>query len=160
MKIGIMSDSHDNMIAIQRAVDLFNKEKVEKVFHAGDIVSPFTADVFKKLQMPMTCVFGNNDGEKIFLKQKFENIADIVGYYYDGEIFGKKIVVMHEPRSVDAISSSGVYDIIIYGHTHKIDVRKEKTLIVNPGESSGWISNLMSVAVCDLSSMEVEIKYL
>jgi putative phosphoesterase len=49
MIIGIISDSHDNLTQIKIAVDIFNREKVELVLHAGDFVSPFTFLEFKKL---------------------------------------------------------------------------------------------------------------
>jgi predicted phosphodiesterase len=39
--IGIISDSHDNMDAIRRAVEFFNKKEVKAVLHAGDLVSPY-----------------------------------------------------------------------------------------------------------------------
>lgn len=49
MKIGILSDSHDNMPKLARAVELFNEEKVELVLHAGDLVSPITANELIRL---------------------------------------------------------------------------------------------------------------
>jgi putative phosphoesterase len=36
--IGIISDTHDNLPAIKRAVDLFNEKNVDLVLHAGDFV--------------------------------------------------------------------------------------------------------------------------
>ncbi|NIO23209.1 MAG: YfcE family phosphodiesterase, partial [Candidatus Aenigmarchaeota archaeon] len=42
MKIGIMSDTHDQTRRVRKAVDIFNKEKVELVIHCGDIIAPFT----------------------------------------------------------------------------------------------------------------------
>ena len=41
MKIGVFSDSHDNVNMIKEAVDLFNAEGVELVIHAGDFIAPF-----------------------------------------------------------------------------------------------------------------------
>ena len=54
-KIGIMSDSHDNLPAIRAAVELFNREKVDLVIHAGDVGAPFTAREIKKLRCPYKC---------------------------------------------------------------------------------------------------------
>ncbi|KAA0005879.1 MAG: YfcE family phosphodiesterase, partial [Thermoplasmata archaeon] len=70
-KIGVISDSHDNMEAIKKAVEFFNENDVELVIHAGDIVSPFTADEFKKLNCDMLLIYGNNDGDKLYLKERF-----------------------------------------------------------------------------------------
>jgi len=44
-----MSDSHDNLEAIRSAVQLFNKQNLDLVIHAGDLISPFTALEFQKL---------------------------------------------------------------------------------------------------------------
>jgi uncharacterized protein len=48
--IGIISDSHDNLEAIRKAVEFFNNNDVKAVLHAGDLVSPFTARAFKELK--------------------------------------------------------------------------------------------------------------
>ena len=47
--IGLMSDSHDNLDAIRSAVKIFNKKNLDMVIHAGDLISPFTASEFQKL---------------------------------------------------------------------------------------------------------------
>lgn len=70
MKVGILSDSHDDMAAIAKAVALFNAEGVVRVLHAGDIVSPFTFEVFRDLQAPLGGVFGNNDGDRLLLRER------------------------------------------------------------------------------------------
>jgi predicted phosphodiesterase len=44
MLIGIISDTHDDMSIIRKAVDLFNEREVGYVLHAGDLISPFTLD--------------------------------------------------------------------------------------------------------------------
>ena len=49
--IGIMSDSHDNLDAIRKAVDAFNEAEVDLVIHAGDMISPFTSKEIKKLNL-------------------------------------------------------------------------------------------------------------
>lgn len=41
MKIGVISDTHDQGDLILKAVELMNAEKVEMAFHCGDWVSPF-----------------------------------------------------------------------------------------------------------------------
>jgi hypothetical protein len=70
----------------------------------------------------------------------------------------RKIVVMHEHHVADALADSGHYDLVVYGHTHKADIRKIKnTLLVNPGEVSTWLYGKSTVALVDLEKMEGEI---
>ena len=153
MKIGIMSDSHDNLPLIARAVELFNREKVEVVLHAGDFVSPFTARVMKDLEADLIGVFGNNDGDKPHLLQTFRDIGKIYLDYHELELGGRKTVVMHQPKFLEVLSASSRYDLIVYGHTHQVDVRQGPPLVVNPGECGAWLTDVGTVAVVDLEDM-------
>ena len=49
MKIGVLSDSHDNLPNIRKAVEVFSKNGVEALIHGGDFCSPFTLAEFKPL---------------------------------------------------------------------------------------------------------------
>jgi uncharacterized protein len=158
MKIGIMADSHENMDMIARAVNVFNEKNVSYILHAGDIISPITFKEFKNLKMPMYMVFGNNDGEKVFLKEKFKDIATVFDRYGVIELAGKKILLYHIPDFINSLVKSGDYDIIVYGHTHIIDIRKEyDTLIINPGETGVWLEGKSTVCILDLDTLQTEI---
>ena len=50
MKIGIMSDTHDYLPNIRKAIEIFNEEKVDLVVHCGDFVSLFVIKEFKNLK--------------------------------------------------------------------------------------------------------------
>ncbi|MCM8780547.1 MAG: metallophosphoesterase family protein, partial [Candidatus Omnitrophica bacterium] len=64
MRIGIISDTHDNLPKIDSAVEYFNRQRVGFVLHAGDFVAPFAVAKLKKLDCDWAGVFGNNDGER------------------------------------------------------------------------------------------------
>jgi len=156
MLIGIMSDTHDNLVPTRKAIELFNNRRVEFVIHAGDYTSPFTLKLFKDLKCKFAGIFGNNDGDKLLLQERAE--GNIHNQPYIFTLSGKKIVVMHEHQVADALADSGHFDLVVYGHTHKADVRKIKnTLLVNPGEVSTWLYGKSTVAIVDLSKMEAEI---
>lgn len=156
MLVGILSDTHDNMPQIQKAVDYFNRRETGHVIHAGDFTSPFTFRILKNLACDFTGVFGNNDGDKLLL-QKMSN-ARVFNQPYIFELAERKIVVIHEHQIAQALADSGHYDVVIYGHTHKPEVRKNgKTLIVNPGEAGSWLYGKSTVAVMNLAEMEAEI---
>ena len=154
MKIGIITDSHDHRENLEKAVNVFNNAGVEKVLHAGDLVAPFTKRELDKLTMPLVCVFGNNDGERLGLKQVF---GEIYVPPLEMTLAGRKICLMHEPDNLEAVAKSGYYDVIIYGHTHEVDIRKEKSLILNPGESCDWLTGKSHIAILDLKSLEHEL---
>jgi len=158
MKIGIISDTHDNLTQINKAVKIFNQEKVELVLHAGDFVSPFTFLEFKKLKCPLKGVFGNNDGDKLYLQEKFKGIGELCPEPYQVNINQKSIIMLHKDGLIDALAESQKYEVIIYGHTHRTDLHKiRKTLIINPGECGGWLSGKSTIALLDLENSETNI---
>jgi putative phosphoesterase len=153
LKIGIMSDSHDNLPKIAKAVELFNHENVGLVVHAGDFVSAFTAARFQDLQARLVGVFGNNDGDRRFLLRRFEAIGELHDDHCELNLGGRNIAVMHQPKFIEALVASGTYDLIVYGHTHEIDIRQGPPVVVNPGECCGWLTGAATVAVVDLETM-------
>jgi hypothetical protein len=155
MLVGIMSDSHDNLPAIRAAVDLFHRRNVEAVLHAGDLVAPFTAKELLRLRPPLHIVFGNNDGERLGLKQVFGDRIHVAPYKLN--LGGKNVLLLHEPDNLDAIADSGHFDAIIYGHLHEVDIRKGRTLVINPGECGGWLSGRCTVALWDTENGSVEV---
>jgi len=158
MKIGIISDTHDNLALIKKAVTFFNRKKVDLVLHAGDFVSPFTALEFKNLSCPLYGVFGNNDGDKLYLREKFKGIGEINPAPYETKIDHKNIIMLHKEKLIDALAESQKYEVIIYGHTHRTDLHKiGKTLIINPGECGGWLTGKSTIALLDLANLEAEI---
>lgn len=146
-----MSDSHDNLEAIKDAVKLFNEKKVNAVLHAGDIISPFTARAFNDLDAKLYFVFGNNDGDRNLLRRKFGDIgAECCDDFGDLNIEGKHIALLHGvyESQVNAIAASGHFEIVVRGHTHAAGVREvNKTLVVNPGETSGVLTGKRTVAL-------------
>jgi len=158
MKMGIISDTHDNLPQIRKAVKVFNREKVELVLHAGDFVSPFTSLEFKNLNCPLKGVFGNNDGDKLYLQEKFKGIGELYPAPYNVNINSKNVIMLHKEKLIDALAESQKYDVIIYGHTHRSDLRKiGKTLIINPGECGGWLTGKSTIALLDLETLEAKV---
>ncbi|MBF0464083.1 MAG: metallophosphoesterase [Nitrospirae bacterium] len=156
MLVGIMSDSHDNMDNLRRAVTVFNKRGVSKVFHAGDFTSGFTFRVLRDLEAEFTGIFGNNDGD-IYLLNKHSS-GRIFKQPYEFMLDGKKVVMIHEHFLVKALTNSGLYDIVIFGHTHAaLKEMAGGTLALNPGELCGWLHGSSTVAVLDTDSLEAEI---
>ncbi|NWF98493.1 MAG: metallophosphoesterase [Nitrospirae bacterium] len=156
MLIGIMSDTHDNQVLTQKAIELFNSLKTELVIHAGDYTSPFTLKLFKNLKCRFSGIFGNNDGDKLLLQERASGNLHNQPYIFT--LFDKKFVVIHEHHLVDALADSGHYDIVIYGHTHEAEIRKSrKALIINPGETGAWLYGKSTVALLNLENMLAEI---
>lgn len=155
MKVGILSDSHDNLSAIGKAVSVFNDAGVGLVIHAGDLIAPFVSEPLKYLKMDFVAVYGNNDGERFGLHTAFG--GRIHRPPHQIEVVGRRILILHEPDNLDALAASGKFDGIIYGHTHQVDVRKRPTQVINPGECGGWVTGRRTVAIWDVESGQVDV---
>jgi len=161
MLLGIMADSHDNLPKIERAVSFFNQKGVKLVLHAGDFIAPFVARKLKDLNCPLVGVFGNNDGEKKGLGDKIASInGEVHTPPYSFERKGKNILLVHDPEMLKGMDLFS-FDLVIYGHTHEEEIKKEgQRIILNPGECGGWLTGRSTVALVDLKSMEVSINTL
>jgi putative phosphoesterase len=156
--IGVMSDSHDNLTMIRRAASIFNDASCDLVVHAGDFVAPFAINELAALNGRVKAVFGNCDGEKLGLKMAIEPIGEIQEAPFVLSHAGKEILLCHIDFPVSKYVASGKYDIVIFGHTHKPEVKKKgRTLALNPGETGGWLTGKSTVALLDPVTLEAEI---
>ncbi|MEM3730360.1 MAG: metallophosphoesterase [Candidatus Bathyarchaeia archaeon] len=162
MLIGLISDTHDNLPLVEKAVKRLNEEKVELVLHAGDYVAPFVIPKFGGLKAKLIGVFGNNDGDRELLKKRFgENPnLEIRGNFAEISVENSKIALTHgsDGELLKALIESGGFGIVIHGHTHKAEVyQKGKTLVVNPGEVCGYLSGKSTIAILDTLKKDAKI---
>ncbi len=161
MLLGLISDTHDNVEAIRKAVEVFNSRGVEVVLHAGDYNAPFTAEAFRGLKAKLLGVYGNVDGEREGLKERYRKVlgAEILGDFGDLEFGGYRVALIHgvvQPI-VEALAASGRYRVVVRGHLHKPEaVKIGQTLIVNPGEACGYLTGKRTIAILDLETLKVE----
>jgi len=154
MRIGIISDSHDNLDKLNIAVDVFNANKISLVLHAGDYVAPFAVSVLNRLKMPYFGVYGNNDGEKEGLSKMSQGrIKEAPLRIIKG---GKKIVVAHSLSDINFKKNN--FDLVVYGHSHKAEIYKEdRAVFINPGECCGWLTGKATIAICNLADLTCHI---
>ena len=151
MKIGVLSDSHDNLPMIDAAMRRFAEAGVEAVLHAGDVISPFAARRLTGPLLPagaeLLCVYGNNDGERAGLAKVLEGIADgPVRAVLEG---GRTIVMTHDAAGLTDADTAAA-DIVISGHSHEIvNETVGGTLHLNPGECGGWLTGRCTAAIID-----------
>jgi uncharacterized protein len=162
MLIGAISDSHDNLQRIEKAVQMLNDQKVGLALHAGDYVSPFTIAHFKKLNCPFIGVFGNNDGDHQLLTKRFNetNNCTIHDRFTQLSVEGYRIGLLHgdETELLNALIDSGYFNAIVHGHSHNKSIQqKGKTLVINPGELCGYLTGKASFALLDTVKAEARI---
>jgi hypothetical protein len=154
MRIGVLSDTHDRLPSIDRAIALFRKQDVEMVIHAGDLVAPFAARRLLTWTGSLHVIYGNNDGEREGLKRILPQIQDGPLWIEAG---GKRILVHHYTEWCAAADVARA-DIIITGHTHEVvNERQGGKLLLNPGECCGWLTGKCTVAILDTDAFSAEI---
>jgi putative phosphoesterase len=159
MKIGLISDTHDNIQNIRRAVRKFNDKHVDLVIHAGDIISPNAVESLADVKL--VGVLGNNDKDVAGLTSAFNKInGKLEGEIYETVYDGMKFAIYHGTSIAkrEQLIKSGKYDIFIYGHTHRKDNRfVGNTRVINPGTAKGWFFGLFAtIAVFDTSSRNID----
>jgi len=157
MKIAVISDTHDNLTNVEKAFKKINEEKIEFVFHLGDYVAPFTIRKIRDLYSgKLVGVFGNNDGDKVLLSKIFEiynwEIYEQPKFF---EIYQKKFLLFHSLFDFEKINFD--VDYVLFGHTHRVYIKKNKTIFINPGEVCGYLTGKGTFAIIDIEKKEEEI---
>ena len=156
MKIGVVSDTHGRLEITQKAIHLLRERGAELILHCGDIDCQATVRPFSEI--PSHFVFGNWDVRPARLKSA---IAEMGGVWHDEigrlEIAGKKLAWVHGHirGQRHRLETSGEFDFLFYGHSHKHEVhRAGRTTVINPGALH--LTKTKSVVLVDLISDEWE----
>jgi len=159
MKISIMSDSHDNWVNLEKAVQISNENSCEYLLFAGDLIAPPQLEILEKFIGKVKLVWGNNEGERVVLTKMMAASVKIElnGDIFEGELGGIKIFMNHYPRIAELAAKSKEFDLCIFGHTHEyVESKIENTILVNPGEIQGYKTGTASFVIFDTESKGVE----
>lgn len=116
-RIGVLSDTHgklrDEVVEILRGCDV--------ILHAGDINTAKVMESLKEIA-PLYIVRGNADKE--WAEEIPEQLSE--------EVCGLKVFMVHNKKHMP--KEMGHYDLVVYGHSHKYEERREgDCLFLNPG---------------------------
>ena len=157
MRIGVVSDTHNQLRNVARIVELLNAARVERVVHTGDITQAKTLEVFARLDAPLVGVFGNND-ERDALAAAARRFGFQLGEPpLELTWAERRILVVHDPRDLASALRPG-HSVALHGHTHRrVEERRDGRLVFNPGECAGHRVGHNAVGVVDLASLECEL---
>jgi len=159
MKIAVISDTHDHILNMNKAIKQINESGAEHLLHCGDLISPFMLEELDKCECKVHLVFGNNPGDQFLLSKKLQaRKGHMLHYGWRGQIDlnNRKISWIHDPHLAYALARTGEFDLVCFGHTHRwhLERLKNNCVLLNPGEilgkkeKPGW-------ALVDLDSMEI-----
>ena len=148
MNIGIISDTHNKLSNTKEAVKQLLNKQIAYLIHAGDIGED-VLNYLDSLEIPTIAVYGNTDRS---LQPPKRVILQKPPYYF--KIGSTTFKLMHEPYYLTPDS-----DIIIYGHLHKFECQRAKSLYINPGEVCAREKPIIECALLDLDTMVVTYLY-
>lgn len=158
MRVGVFADAHDHVDNVRRAVVVFNRLGCKAVLFAGDFVSPLVIPPLRKLTCPLIACYGDNDGNRTGIAGGMR----IVGSLGDPPFCirlsdGRKVLLTHQLESVRGCSDGA--EVVIWAHNHKPSIARDKEgrLLLNPGETAGWVFRKPTVAWFDSESLEAAI---
>ena len=157
MRIGVVSDTHNQLRNVRRIVELFNAASVDRVVHTGDITEARTLAAFAALDAPLVGVFGNNDVDRASLAAT----AAAAGFGLAEPPLSitwhaRRLLIVHDPHFLTDADLAN-HDVVLHGHTHRtVCERRGGALVVNPGECAGHLAGHNTVGVVALDRLEVE----
>ncbi len=117
MRLAIISDTHS---LLRPEVEEYIS-RCDYVLHAGDIASK---ELYDRMQMMAQCVFVRGNADKEW--------AEDIPAEAEFEINGFHFYMIHNIRHAGKDLSG--FDFVIYGHSHKYEVRNEgQVTYLNPG---------------------------
>ncbi|MFP3895437.1 MAG: metallophosphoesterase family protein [Anaerolineales bacterium] len=161
MLVGVISDIHDNIWALNDVLDALND--CEALLCLGDLCAPFTMTAIEQgFDGPIHLVWGNNDGDKVAITESIPESGDVTIHGILGEVVldGRSIAMTHYPQIAQALATNGRYDLVCCGHSHEEEqTRMGETLVLNPGEVMGRFGT-HSFALYDTETGKTEIRRL
>jgi len=161
MHVGVISDTHDNVEAVERAVAAFESRDVETVVHCGDVIAPPVVAYFDGLDVH--AVLGNNDGELDGLESAFRNLSPdsaLHGRFAALSFDGFEIAALHgeDLEAVEELAASGEYDLVCHGHHHEaVERTVGEATVLNPGALFQAVPDSEhSVAIVDTDDGSIE----
>ena len=162
MRLGILSDTHNNAANTQAALLLFRQQGVTQLVHCGDVNRAELLELFTGFEMWL--VWGNNDTDLSGLRVRAKQLGNIHCMGYDAllEFNGHHIGACHgdDEERLAGLARSGLCDWVFRGHSHIHGIEqiaksgRGTTKILNPGALGGRNPEGRHIAILDLAKRQ------
>ncbi len=159
MRIGIVSDTHNDQNQIQRVLSILRQRQITTVLHAGDVTSARILRLFRG--MDMWIARGNMDHDPGLVATSCELFG--VGRFRETHtltLAGHDLAMIHNGESPAArdLVRSKKYSYLIHGHSHhRRDERIMSTRVINPGAIGNTRWRRPSFAILDLVTDDLSV---
>lgn len=159
MKIGVLSDTHDNLSNLIFVLDTCRQQGVDTLIHCGDLTGLDMVSHLKGFRVIFT--MGNMDTVTGTIKNRLEKMRDdnFTGPVFKGSLDGVSVAAVHShiDGALMKLVQERKFKWIFHGHTHQ---RRDEVLhgarIVNPGALGGLGKEARSFCLVDLETDQVE----
>jgi putative phosphoesterase len=153
--LGVISDTHNNLTNLKRALGILFSAGVSTLVHCGDMTDPSMAELLAGYRVIHAT--GNGDVDFIKIRQTLLNLnlESFSGPLFTGEIGGSRIAVLHGDIYLEAeeLARSGKYDYVFHGHSHRRrDEWISTTRVINPGSLGGLLVVGRSICLVELDT--------
>src|SRR3972149_4155552 len=144
MKIAVLSDIHDNIWNLEKALQIIKQENCQSLIFCGDFCAPFIAPYFVETHIPVYACFGNNDEDQWAIVERAGSSEfktwSLGREFAEIELDKQKFAFCHYPKLGKLLAGTGDYQAVFHGHTHQAYQEKvRETLLANPGAVCGII---------------------
>ncbi len=159
MKLGILSDTHNDVDNTEQALDILRGRGAERLIHCGDLTTPRIVALFDGWQVDF--VFGNMDKQRGSLEEAVDALASAsIGEVFEATLDGMRVAAYHghDNDRLYGLIYQGGYDFVLHGHTHRRrDDRVMGTRVINPGALGGTRHERRSLCVLDVGNGSLEV---
>ncbi len=157
MKIGIISDTHDDQRNLEAALEILEAEGVMTVLHCGDVCGP---DIVQALaDFDVWIAQGNMDRHRGLAHAVEETLGHgRLAWIHRPTVDGYALAIIHGDNSemLRELIASGQYAYVVHGHTHRRrDQTMGRTRVINPGALGGTRWQSRSFCILDLDTGEI-----
>ncbi len=158
MKIGIISDTHDNVETLKIALEKLREQRVARIFHCGDVCR--AGVVHMLTDFDLWIAQGNMD-RHFGLAHAVEELMGPgrLAWLQRTVVNGYGIAMIHGDHNdvLRNLITSGQYAYVLHGHTHQ---RRDQTIghtrVINPGALGGTRKQSRSFCILDLETDETQ----
>lgn len=149
MRIGVISDTHGDQVAIRQVVKVATE--VDMWLHAGDC-SQDAEYLMSLVLVPIVFVRGNCDGQ---VNARLDEFVEIVGHKI-WLTHGHRYGVKRGNADLLQVAKHHGINIVIYGHTHTPDNRWcEDILFFNPGSATCSYGSRGTYGILEIDDKQV-----
>lgn len=156
MRIGIISDTHDDQITLEKALEVLRGKEVTQILHCGDVCGPGMIGALEGFDVWIAQ--GNMDRQPSLAVTVNATLGrSRLAWFHRLTLDGYSVAMLHGDNEevLRTTIACGKYAYALHGHTHlRRNQKVGRTRVINPGALGGSRSNEHTFCTLDLATGE------